>query len=137
MLSLVLILLTQANENVVKTLYEKSGGKNGKHGAVSQSQIIAGLSRVGLQLFPNRNGAHFSVHGNVKFHTKSFAILPHFHFLATLSSPPNTGIKDMTVVVSKDDMPHFKAFYNYLSQLTAVMKQFRKRQPAADDADEC
>jgi hypothetical protein len=90
---------------VVKTLYKKSGGKNSKHGVLSQSQIIvAGLLCVGLQLFPNRNGAHFSIHGNVKFHTKSSAILPHFHFLATLSSPPHTDIKDM------DDMPHFKAF---------------------------
>jgi hypothetical protein len=108
-------------KNVVQTLCEKSG---------SQSRIIAELSRVRVDLqlsgFSNRNGAHFSIHGNIKLHTKSFAIPPHFHFLATLSSPPNTGIKDMTVVVSKDDIPHFKAFYNYQSQLTAAMKQFRK-----------
>jgi hypothetical protein len=127
-------------KNVVQTLYEKSGGKNGTYGAVSQSQKSLLVSRVSVSSSSPTKMVLISPSMAMSSFTPNHLpmILPYFHFLATLSSPPNIGIKDMTVVVSKDDMPYFRAFYNYLSQLTAVqMKQFRKRQPAVDDADEC
>ena len=63
-------------ESVV-CLYSKSGGKNGKHGAVTDVSNVATLSYVGLQVFGHSHGRWFThiPEETAQLQTRRFALL--------------------------------------------------------------
>ena len=68
----------------VIALYSKTGGKNGKHAAVTESSNISGLSYVGLQVFKNMLNCQFqpTPEGTALFQTWQFALVPPISVLA-------------------------------------------------------
>ncbi|KIL57165.1 hypothetical protein M378DRAFT_45255, partial [Amanita muscaria Koide BX008] len=43
----------------VNALYSRSGGKNGKHGSITESSNISAVSYCVVQLFEYTHGRHF------------------------------------------------------------------------------
>ncbi|THH03625.1 hypothetical protein EW146_g10378, partial [Bondarzewia mesenterica] len=72
------------NEYVVKVLYSKMSGKNGKHTAVTQSSNISALSYIGVQLLEHMFDKHFRAvsEATEMFQTKWFHLLPPIAFIS-------------------------------------------------------
>jgi hypothetical protein len=76
----------------VIAIYSKTGGKNGKHTAVTDASNISVVSYLAIQVFEHMHGCQFWEHpdATANFQTKQFTILSSYAFLSLLSSTPKT-----------------------------------------------
>ena len=74
----------------VDALYCKGGGKNSKHGAVTEHYNISALSYINVQVFELAYARTFRTYPKATslFHTYQFRQLPPFTFLCCLSGTP-------------------------------------------------
>ena len=76
----------------VIAIYSETGGKNGKHAAVTDASNISAVSYLAVQVFKHMHGRQFREHpdATANFQTKQFAFLSSYAFLSLLSSTPKT-----------------------------------------------
>ncbi|KAJ3920095.1 hypothetical protein F5877DRAFT_38885 [Lentinula edodes] len=112
----------------VLTMYALSGGKNGKHAAVSSSTNIAALSYLAVQLFEPMHRGNFRIVSNATslFQTKQFAHIPHYAFLL-LVSPAAPGTPGMVKLTGRDDEARFNILKNKKHLFDAAVKEYKKR----------
>lgn len=126
--------MDELNIGTVIALYQKSGGKNGKHGAISEAKNISAVSRLGLQVYEQIHGPQFKIYPTT-FHTKAFALIPSYTFLTLTSAAPREGIGGTAIAVLKDDFALFQKLVKDKDKLCEAMKEFRKRNKGDDGAD--
>ena len=75
---------------LVIALYAKTGGKNGKHMAITDSSNISAVSNIGVQVFEHMYSGLFRAipEATALFFTKRFALLQPISFLCLISSRP-------------------------------------------------
>ena len=112
---------------IVIAIYSKTGGKNGKHAAVTDASNISATSYLGVQVFEHMHGRLFRDHpdATVTFQTKQFALLTSNAFLSLLSSTPKaipTGLE-----LSQKDAEQFMEMLSRENKYMDAMRSFRKR----------
>ena len=119
-------------------MYSKTGGKNGKHSAITESSSIAAVSYLAVQLFQYRIARQFrSVpDATAIFQTKQFLLLSSLQFLCLI----DTKITDAQLAASfieltPDDVDRYRALRNGEKELTAVIKLSKKRGGGGEDFD--
>ena len=114
-------------------LYSKTGGKNGKHAAVTESSNISGLSYVGLQLFENMLNRQFRPipEGTALFQTWQFALVPPISILCVLHRSPVVD-KAYGIEVSIEDGQVFRGLRAGKDRVLLALKQLRKHRKQAD-----
>ncbi|KAJ3743240.1 hypothetical protein DFH05DRAFT_1536253 [Lentinula detonsa] len=72
----------------VIAMYSRTGGKNGKHAAVSTTSNISALSYIAVQFFEHAHAAHFRKSPSFMspLDTMAYAFLPSYAFLTVLGS---------------------------------------------------
>lgn len=117
----------------VIALYSKTGGKNGKHAAVTESSNISGLSYVGLQVFENMVNRRFrpTPEGTALFQTWQFALVPSISVLCVLHRSPIVGTAH-DIEVSVEDSQIFRGLRAGKDRVLLALKQLRKRKKQAD-----
>ena len=124
---------------LVIALYSKTGGKNGKHAAITDSSAISTVSYIGVQVFEHMYGRQFRVipEATALFFTKQFALLPPISFLSTLSSPPDIPSSSNHLELSLEGISIFRVCKSQAgcSQFEKAMTLFWKWKQA-DEADD-
>jgi hypothetical protein len=117
-------------------LYSKTGGKNGKHAAVTDSSNISAVSYIGVQVFEHMYGRQFRVipEATAPFLTKQFALLPPISFLCSLSSLPVIPLNSNHLELPPIDISLFHNLQAGHGRFKNAMALFRKRKQA--DLDE-
>jgi hypothetical protein len=107
-------------------MYSKTGGKNGKHSAITELSSIAAVSYLSVQLFRYRIGRQFhSVSDPTAiFQTKQFLLLSSIQFLCLV----DTKITDAQLAASfieltPGDADRYRALQHGQKELTAVLKK--------------
>ncbi|KAJ7110581.1 hypothetical protein C8R44DRAFT_934286 [Mycena epipterygia] len=121
----------------VETLYTKGGGKNGKHGAVTQHHNISAFSYIGVQVFELAHARQFRAitQATSFLHTHQFRQLPPFTFLCRLTGKP--VVNAVGLELSPDDANLFKDLNSGLNSINAAVKLSKSRKKAAElDAEE-
>ena len=77
------LILKVSNIFVVVGLYSKTGGKNGKHGSVSESSNISAISYMAVQAFEHIQFCSVPA-ATAIFQTRQFLLLSSMHFLTLL-----------------------------------------------------
>jgi len=74
--------------SIVIAIYAKTGGKNGKHSAVSESSSISAVSYLGLQISEFMYAQQFPpvCEATSIFQTKQYLLAPSTQFLCLLDS---------------------------------------------------
>ncbi|KAJ7205209.1 hypothetical protein GGX14DRAFT_368089 [Mycena pura] len=117
----------------VVALYSRTGGKNGKHAAVTKSSTIAAVSYIGVQLFePLAAQRTFSkiTYGTAPHQVFSFKFLPSIAFLSLLDHEPARGtgaMADLNVVVDTPAWAWYNALNGAHTGFSTAMKLFGKR----------
>ena len=120
----------------VVALYSKTGGKNGKHTAVTDSSNISAVSYIGVQVFKHMYGHQFHVipKDTVPFLTKQFALLLPISFLCSLSSLPVIPLNSNHLELPPIDISLFHNLQAGHGRFKNAMALFRKWKQA--DLDE-
>jgi hypothetical protein len=114
-------------------MYQKGGGKNGKHAAVNTADNIAALSRIGVQVYSCAFSTQFTIHSNPTFNTKAFRIIPSHAFLVITPSIPTSAVRNTTIIITKTAHTMFKDLCSHHKGLSAAMKELRKRTKEGND----
>ncbi|OCH92999.1 hypothetical protein OBBRIDRAFT_863358 [Obba rivulosa] len=116
----------------VTALYNKSGGKYGKHSSIESSTIITGVSYIVVQVFEIMFGRKFRAitKATAMFQVKQFAHLPSTMFLCKLETQPE--VSGQTISISSADSATFNALFQSYTTLVDAAKLFRKRQKAPE-----
>ncbi|KAF8172221.1 hypothetical protein K438DRAFT_1851749 [Mycena galopus ATCC 62051] len=120
----------------VDALYSKGGGKNGKHGNVTEHHNISALSYLIVQVFELTHARTFRAHPQATslFRTLQFRQLLPFTFLCRLSDAPiitPTGIE-----LSLADATLFKELNSAIQHFDTAVKLSRSRKKAKELAEE-
>ena len=117
-------------------MYSKTGGKNGKHSAITESSSIAAVSYLSVQLFRYHIALQFHSVSDVTaiFQTKRFVLLSSVQFLCLI----DTKITDAQLAVcfielTPEDTDRYRALQNGQKELTAVIKLRKKQGGRAED----
>ncbi|KAF8166953.1 hypothetical protein BJ912DRAFT_862904, partial [Pholiota molesta] len=113
---------------LVCALYSKTGGKNGKHCAVSESSSIAAVSYVGFQIFEHFFARQFrAIPGSMAYlQTYRFQHSPSFELLCLLDSKiPFTS--QHTIEISQTDLDRYQDLKRGERSLAVALKNSRKR----------
>ena len=108
-------------------MYSKTGGKNGKHAAVTDASNISAISYLGVQVFEHMHGCLFRDHpdATATFQTKQFALLKSNAFLFLLSSTPKdipTGLE-----LAQKDAEVFIEMLSSENKFMGAMRSFRSK----------
>jgi hypothetical protein len=121
----------------VIALYSKTGGKNGKHAAVTDASNISAISYMAVQVFEHMHGRQFREHpdATAMFRTKQFALLASNAFLCLISTPktvPN-GVE-----LSQQEANQYAQLLSGEKKFNDAMRLMRKRGQASrlDEDDE-
>ncbi|KAJ6618077.1 hypothetical protein B0H10DRAFT_2379381 [Mycena sp. CBHHK59/15] len=121
----------------VETLYTKGGGKNGKHGAVTQHHNISAFSYIGVQVFELAHARQFRAipQATSFLYTHQFRQLPPFTFLCRLTGKPD--VNAVGLELSPDDANLFKDLNSGINSINTAVKLSKSRKKAAElDAEE-
>ncbi|KAJ6556704.1 hypothetical protein B0H10DRAFT_2201541 [Mycena sp. CBHHK59/15] len=121
----------------VETLYTKGGGKNGKHGAVTQHHNISAFSYIGVQVFELAHARQFRAipQATSFLYTHQFRQLPPFTFLCRLTGKPD--VNAVGLELSPDDANLFKDLNSGINSINIAVKLSKSRKKAAElDAEE-
>jgi len=122
---------------IVIAIYSKTGGKNGKHAAVTDASNISAVSYLAIQVFEHMHGRIFREHpdATATFQAKQFALLASNSFLCLLSSIPKTMSTGLEL--TQKDAEQFGKMLSEESKFMDAMRLFRKRgQTSYLDEDE-
>ena len=111
-------------------MYSKTGGKNGKHSAITESSSIAAVSYLAVQLFQYRIARQFrSVpDATAIFQTKQFLLLPSLQFLCLVDTKITAAqLAASFIELTPEDADRYRALRNGQKELTAVIKLSKKR----------
>ncbi|KAF9481696.1 hypothetical protein BDN70DRAFT_991713 [Pholiota conissans] len=113
----------------VCVLYSKTGGKNGKHCAVSESSNIAAVSYVGFQLFEHFHAYQFRAVPNsmTRFQTYRFQHSSSFELLCLLDAKI-TFTGQSFIELSTADLERFQDMKKGERSLSVAVKNAKKRQ---------
>ncbi|KAJ3769842.1 hypothetical protein FB446DRAFT_625572, partial [Lentinula raphanica] len=115
----------------VIAMYSRTGGKNGKHAAVSTTSNISALSYIAVQFFEHAHAAHFRKSPSFMspLDTMAYAFLPSYAFLTILGSDavPAAGLNIR--IQKQADLDLFRSLSSSasLSSLKLANNEFRKR----------
>ncbi|KAJ7783922.1 hypothetical protein DFH07DRAFT_764292 [Mycena maculata] len=120
----------------VEALYSKGGGKNGKHGAVSEHHNISAFSHIGVQVFELVFARQFRTIPQAAsiLQTYQFRLLPPFTFLCRLTSKPTVTPVGLELTV--DDAGLFKDLSLQIKCLNDAVKKSRSRKKATEPDDD-
>ena len=123
------------DNTVVVAMYSKTGGKNGKHGAITESSSIAAVSYLAVQLFQYHLARQFrSVpDATAIFQTKQFLLLSSLQFLClvdTKISPHQLFTSFLELL--PEDVDRYRALREGQKELTTAIKLSKKRGGAQD-----
>jgi hypothetical protein len=115
---------------IVRAIFAKSGGKNGKHGATEAVTNVSAASRIAVQVFEYTRGTVFRQIPSftLPFNAKGYLHIEAHHFLLMLSQQVATD--QQGVRIGKDDLASFRALEAGHNQLVNVAKEYRKRKPS-------
>ncbi|KAF4569611.1 hypothetical protein EYR36_009408 [Pleurotus pulmonarius] len=124
------IVMTAAGKLMVAriiTFGSKSGGKHGRHDAISQTYNISALSRIGVQTYEHMHLRQFrSVHVSMQeWQTSTFALLGSINFLCRIAQP--TTSPQWGVILSSEDTTLFKALQDSAGELAKALKWYNGR----------
>ncbi|KAH6871091.1 hypothetical protein BKA70DRAFT_1489938 [Coprinopsis sp. MPI-PUGE-AT-0042] len=111
----------------VFTIYEKSGGKNGKHGWTQSVNTIAAASNIAVQLYEQWAGPTFraiptSLSSLSLF---KFSLIPSAQYLTTLEKPPRIIRED--IQIQNGDLEVFRKLLAKLSVIKDTLKALNSR----------
>ncbi|KII84575.1 hypothetical protein PLICRDRAFT_167537 [Plicaturopsis crispa FD-325 SS-3] len=111
----------------VIALYSKTGGKNGKHAAVTDSSNICAISYLGFQVYEQVFNRQFRsiTQATARLQTKQFALLPSIAFLCVISSKPTTSATSLELPIA--DYELFKKLRDGESSLKHATTLYNKR----------
>ncbi|KAI0048380.1 hypothetical protein FA95DRAFT_1656854, partial [Auriscalpium vulgare] len=116
------------SKEFILTLYEKSGGKNGKHGWTSYSYRLTAVSYVVVRLFQHVRGQTFApVTGTLK---KRFALLKPAAILFAINSPPTSARGHSNVALTDGDAVYYKTLKPLLKNISQALKEANSRTAA-------
>ncbi|KAF5341928.1 hypothetical protein D9611_001095 [Ephemerocybe angulata] len=115
----------------VITLYQKTAGKNGKHGAITDSSVITAVSYLGVQVFENTRPNYFSMYPRqtALLRTLCFSQIPSSQVLLRLSpknikpSHPNKN----TLVMDSATYTQFADLKKQEAKLVDAVKLYKAR----------
>jgi hypothetical protein len=116
-------------------MYSKTGGKNTKHSAITESSSIAAISYLGVQLFQYHLARQFrSVpDGTATFQTKQFLLLSSLQFLCLIDTKIAANQLDASFIeLAPMDIDRYRELQNGEAKLTAAIKSSRKRSSGGD-----
>ncbi|PPQ87308.1 hypothetical protein CVT25_002058 [Psilocybe cyanescens] len=122
----------------VVAMYSKTGGKNGKHSAITESSSIAAVSYLAVQLFQYRLARQFrSVpDATAIFQTKQFLLLSSLQFLCLADTKISAEqLARSFVELTQEDTDRYRALRDGQKELTAAIKLSRKRGGGGEDLD--
>ncbi|KIM79928.1 hypothetical protein PILCRDRAFT_73649 [Piloderma croceum F 1598] len=113
----------------VVALYAKTGGKNGKHMAITDSSNVSTASYIGVQVFEHMYSGLFRVipEATALFFTKRFALLQPISFLCLLSSLPDTATNSNHLELARVDLTLFQTLQAHRTRFESAMTLLRKR----------
>ncbi|KAF8797488.1 hypothetical protein BYT27DRAFT_7237241 [Phlegmacium glaucopus] len=114
----------------VIAIYAKTGGKNGKHAAVSESSSISAVSYLGLQVFEFMYARQFRsvCEATSMFQTKQYLLAPSTQFLCLLDSKISEHqAQGLSIELTQRDLSYFRDLQKGETQFKAAIKLFRKR----------
>jgi hypothetical protein len=125
-------------------MYSKGGGKHGKHAAITDSQNLAALSNIVVQLFePHSNGMLNPRPDSMLLGLFQFGLVPSKRFLCLLHDTPHAttsnGRSNEGLHLSPADWTLFRSLQSGSSQLKTAFINFNKRlreQARRDSPDE-
>ncbi|KAJ7849510.1 hypothetical protein B0H14DRAFT_3668205 [Mycena olivaceomarginata] len=118
-------------------LYSKGGGKNGKHGAVTEHYNISALSYINVQVYELAHARTFRAYPKATslLQTFQFRQLPPFTFLCRLSGTPI--VNHMGIELTHEDANLFKELNSAIACFDTAVKLSRSRKKAKElDAEE-
>ncbi|KAJ7903001.1 hypothetical protein B0H13DRAFT_2335353 [Mycena leptocephala] len=121
----------------VETLCCKGGGKNGKHGAVTDHYNISAFSHLGVQVFELAHARQFRAYPQATslLHTYQFRQLQPFAFLCRLSHAPSVNPSGIELTVEEASL--FKDLSSAIGCFGAAVKLSRSRKKSAElDAED-
>lgn len=131
-----LLLHAELTVLAVETLYSKGGGKNGKHGAITQHHNISAFSHIGVQIFELVHARQFRAipQATSSLQTHQFRLLLPFTFLCRLNGKPTCT--SVGLELSADDITLFKDLATVIISLDAAVKKSRSRRKKGANEDE-
>ena len=116
-------------------MYAKTGGKNGRHGDVTDSLNIMAVSNIPTQVFEHNLGSQFRAIPHAQpLPVLRFDHLPPSAFLCALKHAPevtSTGLK-----ISPEDWKLFKDLKDNSKTVLAALKALAGRKKPAEDDEE-
>ena len=111
----------------VVCLYSKSGGKSGKHNAVTDSSDITALSYIGVQVFEHSHSKWFThiPSKTAQLQTRQFALLPPMYFLMCLHSAVEVN-ETQVVEVSREDYTEFKNMLQGVHRIRKALHNYNE-----------
>ena len=119
-------------------MYSKTGGKNGKHSAITESSSIAAVSYLAVQLFQYRLARQFrSVpDATAIFQTKQFLLLSSLQFLCLVDTKLSSAqLTASFIELSSEDVDRYRALRDGQKELTAALKLSKKRGGAGENLE--
>jgi hypothetical protein len=119
-------------------MYSKTGGKNGKHSAITESSNIAAVSYLAVQLFQYRLARQFRSVPDMTaiFQTKQFLLLSSLQFLCLADSKiSREQLATSFIELSLEDVNRYRALREGQKELIAAIKLSKKRGGGAEDLD--
>jgi hypothetical protein len=119
-------------------MYSKTGGKNGKHAAISTTTNISATSRLAVQLFEHITDRQFRIYPSLTspFQAKGFGLIAPASFLTTLSQPGTAPIMTATSIqISQVDGAVFRKLKAGHSKFQDAAKSFKERGEDSDDEE--
>jgi hypothetical protein len=118
----------------VKSIYAKTGGKNGRHSDVTDSSNIMAISYIAAQVFEHQLGTQFrAMPHSQPLSVLRFDHLPQSAFLCALKHAPEvspTGLK-----ISSDDWKLFKEIKDNGKKVVQALKAFTGKKRLAEDEE--
>ena len=111
----------------IRALYEKEGGKSGRHNSVASSSNIGAISYIVVQTYRLWMGNLFQS-TSVKFpqcQTATFAQLKSVEFLCTLKDTPDTQAGSLRL--EGDDWETYRKLVGSINVISVAQTKLRKR----------
>ncbi|RXW12721.1 hypothetical protein EST38_g13134 [Candolleomyces aberdarensis] len=111
----------------ILTLYSRTGSKNGKHTAITDSPSVSAVSYIGLQIFEHHHASHFSAYpySTAIVNANQFLFIQPIRFLMVLPRSSISLQPDFTL--DEEYMNHFRQFKSQEAHLAALVKAFNSQ----------
>ncbi|KAJ7851297.1 hypothetical protein B0H14DRAFT_3662242, partial [Mycena olivaceomarginata] len=117
---------------LVEALYCKGGGKNGKHGAITDQHNISALSYINVQVFELSHARTFCAYPKATsfLQTYQFRQVPPFTFLCRLSGMPTSNATGLEL--TPEDAKLFRELNSAIGCFDRAVKMSRSRKKAKE-----